>query len=98
MSNVTIKGMKSSAARKKPHIVAPVRMGFIDAMNGRPYSPEYETAQQWWQQNYNQGRLIGIECKASGIKAKWPANTILPESIRRVSQHVARELQPMAAQ
>jgi hypothetical protein len=98
MTNVKTKDVKPADARKKPHIVAPVRMGFVDAMDGKPYSPEYETAKQWWQQNYNQGRLIAAECKASNIKAKWPANTILPELIRQVSQHVARELQPMPAQ
>jgi hypothetical protein len=98
MSNVKFKGMKASAARKKPSILAPMRMGFIDAMNGAPYSPEYETAKQWWQQNYNQGRLVAIECRASNIKAKWPANTILPKLIQEISQYVARDLRQMPAQ
>ena len=95
MSNVTLKGIKASAARKKPHVIAPMRMGFVDAMNGAPFSREYETSPQWWQQNYNQGRLVAIECKVSNIKAKWPANIILPKSIQYVSQRVAGELRPM---
>jgi hypothetical protein len=98
MSNVTLKGINASAARKKPHLVAPMRMGFIDAMNGAPYAPAYETAKQWWQQNYNQGRLIAIECKAGNIKAKWPANTILPKSIEQIAQYVARELRKTTAE
>jgi hypothetical protein len=98
MTNVKTRDVKSAEVRKKPHLVAPVRMGFVDAMNGKPYSPEYETAKQWWQQNYNQGRLIAIECKANGIKAKWPANTILPKLIQEISQYVARDMRPMPAQ
>jgi hypothetical protein len=98
MSNVTNKGIKASAARKKPHVIAPMRMGFIDAMNGAPYSPEYETARRWWQQNYNQGRLVAIECKAGNIKAKWPANTVLPKLIQEISQYVARDMRQMPAQ
>jgi len=98
MTNVKTKDVKSADARKKPHIVAPVRMGFVDAMNGKPYSPEYETAKQWWQQNYNQGRLIAAECKASNIKAKWPANIILPKLIQEISHYVARDMRQMPAQ
>jgi hypothetical protein len=98
MSNVTLKGITFSAARKNPHVIAPMRMGFIDAMNGAPYAPAYETAKQWWQQNYNQGRLVALECKVNGINAKWPANTILPKSIEQISQHVARELRRNAAE
>lgn len=98
MSNNNGRLLSASKARGTPKVLIPVRMGYLDLMNGAPYPQEYETAIKWWQNNYNAGRLIAAEVKASGAKVKWPANTILPKAIQEISKHVARELQPMAAQ
>jgi hypothetical protein len=94
--NDTGKRISSAKARKSPHLLAPLKIGYFDAMNGAPYTAEYETAKQWWQHNYNQGRLIAAEFKADGIMVKWPPNTILPKIIQDKSKLVARTLRRMA--
>lgn len=95
MQNDTARRLTGSAARKRADVMAPVRAGYLDARSGKPYAPEHERAEPWWQNNYTIGRLTALELKASrGCAAAWPANVPLPKHVDEASSVVARSLLP----
>lgn len=56
------------------------RLGWEDARNGRPFRPEYETANPLEQGNYEIGRIQAVNVRAAGINPPaWPAKTALPK-------------------
>jgi hypothetical protein len=90
MPNENNRRMSGREIRQNAHAMAPVRAGYLDARAGKPYAPEHETAESWWQNNYTIGRLTAIELRASrGCAAAWPAHVILPRHVDEASRVVA---------
>lgn len=95
MQNDTARRLTGNAARKHADVMAPVRAGYLDARAGRPYAPEHERAEAWWQNNYTIGRLTALELRAShGCAAAWPAHVALPRHVDDASRLVAYSLLP----
>jgi hypothetical protein len=92
MSNERRRPITPRDARRKSHVLIPVRLGYLDGIHGRPYAQDHERAEPWWQHNYAAGRLIAAECRALGTPVAWPASTALPRRIEEISRLVAYSL------
>jgi hypothetical protein len=95
MANDKGRRLSGREARQNAHAMAPVRAGYLDARAGKPYAPEHERAEPWWQNNYSIGRLTALELLASrGCAAAWPDHVVLPRHVDDASSLVAHGLLP----
>lgn len=71
--------------------VEAARLGYLEAVRGRPFSPLYETEGPVWQMNYERGRLWAVSFLAvEGFAPAWRAQAGIPEALLDNIERVCR--------
>jgi hypothetical protein len=83
-NNQTVPGYEAARRHADQSVVSQAfRRGYYDALAGRGFDPEYESACETFQGNYENGRLLGRAILRAGVDApKWPAGDFLPPAIQ----------------
>jgi len=78
----------------RQNIESPARLGYYDAIFGRGFRSEYDTAPDVWQRNYETGRLWAIGFRRCHIAPPvWPAGAkSQPKEINEALARVNAEL------
>jgi hypothetical protein len=76
----------------KPPIEGAARAGYLDALRGKPFSADWETAEKQWQRNYESGRLWGVAILTLGIEAPvWKPGELTPALLLEALQTIRAE-------
>ena len=76
----------AAAARKdataKWNTIDAARLGYLEVLRGRPFSPLYDGESAIWQLNYEKGRLWAASFLAvDGFAPAWKAQTSIPKAL-----------------
>lgn len=67
------------------------RAGYLDVLEGRSFSREWETQIPQWQRNYEAGRLWATAIRAVGLEpADWPEGARVPHPLLAQLDQVRR--------
>lgn len=67
------------------HLIGALRDGYRDAHEGKGFRKQYETAMDWYQKNYERGRLLVVGLRGMGVAPPvWRETVLFPNKLKAI--------------